>query len=50
MIFTIIFRTILFYFVVAISYKIMGKRELGELGVFDFIISMLISQIVAICI
>lgn len=50
MIFTIIFRTILFYFVVAISYKIMGKRELGELGVFDFIISMLISQLVAICI
>lgn len=50
MILTIIFRTVLFYFVVAISYKIMGKRELGELGVFDFIISMLISQLIAICI
>ena len=50
MIWTIIFRTVLFYFLVLISYKIMGKREVGELGVFDFIISMLISQLIAICI
>ena len=47
---TIIFRTIFFYLIVVISYKIMGKREVGELGVFDFIISMLISQLIAICI
>lgn len=46
----IIFRTIFFYLVVVISYKIMGKREVGELGVFDFIISMLISQLIAISI
>ena len=50
MICTIIFRTVLFYFLVVIAYKIMGKREVGELGVFDFIISMLISQLIAICI
>ena len=50
MIWTIIFRTVLFYFLVVIAYKIMGKREVGELGVFDFIISMLISQLIAICI
>ena len=50
MIWTIIFRSVLFYFLVVISYKIMGKREVGELGVFDFIISMLISQLIAICI
>ena len=50
MLFTIIFRTIFFYAVVVISYKIMGKREVGELGVFDFIISMLISQLIAISI
>ena len=47
---TIVFRTIFFYLIVVISYKIMGKREVGELGVFDFIISMLISQLIAICI
>lgn len=50
MLFTIIFRTIFFYLIVVISYKIMGKREVGELGVFDFIISMLISQLIAISI
>ena len=50
MIWTIIFRTVLFYFLVVIAYIIMGKREVGELGVFDFIISMLISQLIAICI
>lgn len=50
MIWTITFRTVLFYFLVVIAYKIMGKREVGELGVFDFIISMLISQLIAICI
>lgn len=50
MLLTIIFRTIFFYFLVVISYKIMGKREVGELGVFDFIISMLISQLIAISI
>ena len=50
MIWTIIFRTVLFYFLVVIAYKIMGKREVGELGVFDFIISMLISQLISICI
>ncbi len=50
MFYTIIFRTIFFYLIVVISYKIMGKREVGELGVFDFIISMLISQLIAISI
>ena len=48
MIFIILYRTIFFYFVVIISYKIMGKRELGELSIIDFVISMLISQIIAI--
>ena len=46
----IIFRTLFFYFFIFIIYRIMGKREVGELGVFDFIISMLISQLIAICI
>lgn len=50
MLWVIIFRTIFFYAVVVISYKIMGKREVGELGVFDLIISMLISQLIAISI
>lgn len=50
MLWNIFFRTVFFYILVVISYKIMGKREVGELGVFDFIISMLISQLIAISI
>lgn len=50
LIFKILFRTFIFYFIILISYKLMGKREVGELGIFDFVISMLMSQIVAISI
>lgn len=50
MIFKILFRTVLFYILLIFAYKIMGKRELGELGIFDFAISILISQLIAISI
>ena len=50
MIYRIMFRTVFFYFMVAIAYKIMGKREVGELGTFDLIINMLISQLIALSI
>ncbi len=48
--FTIIFRTTLFYFVVLILYRIMGKREVGQLSIVDLIISILIAELVAISI
>lgn len=50
MIFTILYRTIFFYLLVVIAYKIMGKREVGELSVFDFIISLLIAELISISI
>ena len=50
MLFRVFYRTIFFYFLVIIAYKIMGKREVGELSVFDFIVSMLISQLIAVSI
>ncbi len=46
----VILRTIFFYFVVLILYRIMGKREVGQLGIVDLIVSILISQLVAISI
>lgn len=49
-IFTILFRTIFFYFFVLIAYRIMGKREIGQLGVIDLIVSILIAELVAISI
>lgn len=50
MLLRVFYRTIFFYLLVVLSYKIMGKREVGELSVFDFIISMLISQLIAVSI
>lgn len=48
--FTVLFRTIFFYFFVLVSYRIMGKREIGQLGVIDLIVSILIAELVAISI
>lgn len=47
---SIIFRTLFFYFFIVISYRIMGKREIGQLGVIDLIVSILIAELVAISI
>jgi len=46
----IILRTIFFYFVVLTLYRIMGKREVGKLGIIDLIVSILIAELVAISI
>lgn len=48
--FNIVFRTIFFYFFVALAYRIMGKREVGQLGIIDLIVSILIAELVAISI
>ena len=47
---TIIIRTIFFYFLITFAYRIMGKREIGQLGIMDFIVSMMIAEIVAMSI
>ena len=49
-IFVISIRTILFYFLIIFAYRIMGKREIGQLGVMDLIVSILIAELVAISI
>ncbi len=46
--FIIIFRTILGYILLTISMKIMGKREIGQLSVFDFLIVLSIADIMII--
>ncbi len=47
---TIVFRTTFFYFFIVLAYRIMGKREIGQLGVIDLIVSILIAELVAISI
>lgn len=46
----IIFRTIFFYFLVVIAYRIMGKREISQLQVIDLIVSILMAELIAISI
>lgn len=48
--FDTIIRTLFFYFFITFAYRIMGKREIGQLGVIDLIVSILIAEIVAISI
>ena len=48
--FVISFRSVFFYIIVVCVYKIMGKREIGELSVIDLIVSLFIAELVAISI
>lgn len=46
----IFIRTIFFYFLIFIVYRIMGKREVGQLGIIDLIVSILIAELATISI
>ena len=46
--FTMIFRTFFFYIFIVFAYRLMGKREVGQLGIIDLIVSVLIAELVAI--
>ena len=46
----ILLKTIFFYFAIVIFYRFMGKREVGELGIIDLIVSVLIAELAAISI
>lgn len=48
--FQVIVRTLFFYFFICLTYRLMGKREIGQLGVIDLIVSILIAELVAISI
>ena len=46
----IILKTFFIYLLVAFIFRIMGKRELGQLGTFDLVVFILIAELVAISI
>ncbi|MBE6155201.1 MAG: DUF421 domain-containing protein [Firmicutes bacterium] len=48
--FSVVIRTLFFYIFITISYRLMGKREIGQLGVIDLIVSILMAELVAISI
>ncbi|CCQ93284.1 conserved membrane hypothetical protein [[Clostridium] ultunense Esp] len=41
------FRTLILYFFIMFSMRIMGKREIGKLSVFDLVVSIIIAEIAA---
>lgn len=43
-------RTILFYIIITLLYRFMGKREVGQLGIVDLIVSILIAELAAMSI
>ncbi|WP_199617277.1 DUF421 domain-containing protein [Paenibacillus alkalitolerans] len=47
---SIVWRTLLVYFVINIILRIMGKREIGKLSVFDLVISIMIAEMAALLI
>ena len=50
MYFNIIFKTLVLYVYIAICYRIMGKKEVGQLGIIDLIVSILIAELAAMSI
>lgn len=46
----IFFRTVFFYFFIILIYRIMGKREVGQLGIIDLIVSILMAELAMISI
>lgn len=48
--FITIFKTLFIYLLVALIFRIMGKREVGQLGTFDLVVFILIAELVAIAI
>lgn len=48
--FIVIHRTLLFYVIITVIYRFMGKREIGQLGIVDLIVSILIAELAAISI
>ncbi len=50
MYFNIIFKTLVLYVYIAICYRVMGKKEVGQLGIIDLIVSILIAELAAMSI
>ncbi|GAF65900.1 DUF421 domain-containing protein [Alkalihalobacillus trypoxylicola] len=47
---TIVIRTVLIYFIILIVLRFMGKREIGQLSVLDFVVSIMIAELAVISI
>ena len=48
--FIVFVRTFFFYFFIFLIYRILGKREIGQLGIIDLVVTILIAEIASISI
>ena len=48
--FIVLFRTLFFYILITLIYRFMGKREIGQLGIIDLIVSILIAEFASVSI
>ena len=46
----VMIRTVFFYFFIFLIYRIMGKREVGQLSIIDLIVTLLIAELAVISI
>lgn len=46
----VLIRSLFFYVLITVVYRIMGKREIGELSIMDFIVSIFMAELAAIAI
>ncbi|MBU9720693.1 MULTISPECIES: DUF421 domain-containing protein [Bacillaceae] len=47
---TMVTRTIVIYIVILLVFRLMGKREIGELSVVDFVVSIMLAELAVISI
>ena len=49
-VFNLLLKTLLVYFFILLIMKFMGKREIGQLSLFDFVVLLLIADVSVVCI
>lgn len=47
---TVIVRTIFLYFVILLTFRLMGKREIGQLSVVDLVVNIMIAELCVLAI
>ncbi|KSU87330.1 hypothetical protein A2U94_03260 [Bacillus sp. VT 712] len=47
---TMVFRTILLYFIVLVIFRLMGKREIGELSILDLVVFIMLAELAVVAI
>lgn len=47
---TILLRTIIMYFFIVVLFRIMGKREIGQLSIIDLVVSIMLAELAVVAI